>query len=139
MTISRHTNGWRAARPRSENSSSLLVVALSAQTGQRGYYGAYFKGYQGTLLAQRGAKVCAKSYVEGAVDFFFGQHIQADFLTATSVSRPAVDTSSKSFQATSDAGASGQRASFSKKLSSVVDVTTVFGSSCQSWSDKFYL
>lgn len=34
-------------------------------------------GYQDTLLAQTGNQVYAKCYIEGAVDFIFGQHARA--------------------------------------------------------------
>jgi pectinesterase len=36
-------------------------------------------GYQDTLLAQVGAQLYAKSYIEGATDFIFGQQAQAWF------------------------------------------------------------
>lgn len=52
------------------------AIAISAQAGQQGYYGVSIKGYQDTLLAQTGAQVYAKSYIEGAIDFIFGQHGQ---------------------------------------------------------------
>ncbi|KAG9082569.1 hypothetical protein FS749_006763 [Ceratobasidium sp. UAMH 11750] len=42
------------------------AIALSVEGGQL--------GYQDTLLAQTGAQFYGKSYIEGAVDFIFGQH-----------------------------------------------------------------
>lgn len=36
-------------------------------------------GFQDTLLAQSGAQLYAKSYIEGATDFIFGQRAQAWF------------------------------------------------------------
>jgi pectinesterase len=36
-------------------------------------------GFQDTLLAQQGAQLYAKSYIEGATDFIFGQRAQAWF------------------------------------------------------------
>lgn len=48
------------------------AVALSAQKENQGYYGVSIIGYQDTLLAQKGAQFYAKSYIEGAVDFMFG-------------------------------------------------------------------
>ncbi|KAL2071272.1 hypothetical protein VTL71DRAFT_12507 [Oculimacula yallundae] len=51
--------------------------ALSAYNTQQGYYGVGLYGYQDTLLAQTGSQVYAKCYIEGAVDFIFGQHATA--------------------------------------------------------------
>ncbi|KAJ5753323.1 pectinesterase [Penicillium nucicola] len=55
------------------------ALALSAWADQQGYYACNFTGYQDTLLAQTGNQVYAKSYIEGAVDFIFGQHARAWF------------------------------------------------------------
>lgn len=50
------------------------AIALSAYNTEQGYYGVGLYGYQDTLLAQTGNQVYAKCYIEGAVDFIFGQH-----------------------------------------------------------------
>ncbi|KAG9098740.1 hypothetical protein FRC06_006017 [Ceratobasidium sp. 370] len=50
------------------------AIALSVEGGQFGCYACQIKGYQDTLLAQTGAQFYGKSYIEGAVDFIFGQH-----------------------------------------------------------------
>ncbi|KAL2128166.1 hypothetical protein VTI74DRAFT_9557 [Chaetomium olivicolor] len=55
------------------------ALALSAQKDRQGYYACQFKGYQDTVLAQEGAQVYAKSYIEGATDFIFGQKARAWF------------------------------------------------------------
>ncbi|SMQ46421.1 unnamed protein product [Zymoseptoria tritici ST99CH_3D7] len=55
------------------------ALALSANAGDQGYYGCSFKGFQDTVLAQTGAQLYAKSYIEGATDFIFGQNGQAWF------------------------------------------------------------
>ncbi|KAF1913167.1 pectin lyase fold/virulence factor [Ampelomyces quisqualis] len=55
------------------------ALALSANDGKQGYYACQFKGFQDTILAQQGAQVYAKSYIEGATDFIFGQRAQAWF------------------------------------------------------------
>jgi pectinesterase len=55
------------------------ALALSANNDKQGYYGCQFKGYQDTILAQEGAQVYAKSYIEGATDFIFGQKAKAWF------------------------------------------------------------
>ncbi|KAJ4287863.1 hypothetical protein N0V88_007576 [Collariella sp. IMI 366227] len=55
------------------------ALALSAQKDKQGYYGCQFRGYQDTILAQEGAQVYAKSYIEGATDFIFGQRAKAWF------------------------------------------------------------
>jgi pectinesterase len=53
------------------------AIALAAYNTQQGYYGVGLYGYQDTLLAQTGSQVYAKCYIEGAVDFIFGQHAVA--------------------------------------------------------------
>lgn len=50
------------------------AIALAAYGTSQGYYGVGLYGYQDTLLAQVGNQVYAKCYIEGAVDFIFGQH-----------------------------------------------------------------
>ncbi|KDN43455.1 hypothetical protein RSAG8_06044, partial [Rhizoctonia solani AG-8 WAC10335] len=49
------------------------AIALSVQAGQFGCYGCKLSGYQDTLLANKGTQFYGKSYIEGAVDFIFGQ------------------------------------------------------------------
>ncbi|TVY47104.1 Pectinesterase [Lachnellula occidentalis] len=53
------------------------AIALAAYATEQGYYGVGLYGYQDTLLAQTGNQVYAKCYIEGAVDFIFGQHARA--------------------------------------------------------------
>ncbi|KKY29900.1 putative pectinesterase [Diaporthe ampelina] len=53
------------------------AIALSAYNTEQGYYGVGLYGYQDTLLAQTGNQIYAHSYIEGAVDFIFGQHARA--------------------------------------------------------------
>ncbi|RPB24995.1 putative pectin methylesterase [Terfezia boudieri ATCC MYA-4762] len=55
------------------------AVALSAQADKQGYYGVKLQGYQDTLLAQNGKQIYAKSYIDGAVDFVFGQKARVWF------------------------------------------------------------
>lgn len=55
------------------------ALAVSAWADKQGYYGCSFKGYQDTVLAQLGNQVYAKSYIEGATDFIFGQQARAWF------------------------------------------------------------
>lgn len=55
------------------------ALALSAYAANQGYYACQFTGYQDTVLAQQGTQLFAKSYIEGATDFVFGQHAQAWF------------------------------------------------------------
>ena len=45
----------------------------------QGYYGSGFYGYQDTVLAETGAQLYAKCYIEGATDFIFGQTADAWF------------------------------------------------------------
>ncbi|KAF2760768.1 carbohydrate esterase family 8 protein [Pseudovirgaria hyperparasitica] len=55
------------------------ALAISAQADKQGYYACQFKGFQDTVLSQTGAQVFAKSYIEGATDFIFGQHASTWF------------------------------------------------------------
>ncbi|KAI8934327.1 hypothetical protein NX059_009063 [Plenodomus lindquistii] len=55
------------------------ALAISAQATNQGFYGCKFTGYQDTILAQTGRQIYAKSYVNGAVDFIFGQRARAWF------------------------------------------------------------
>jgi pectinesterase len=50
------------------------AIALSAYNTKQGYYGVGFYGWQDTLLTETGNQVYGKCYIEGAVDFIFGQH-----------------------------------------------------------------
>ncbi|KAH7332554.1 putative pectinesterase precursor [Rhizoctonia solani] len=54
-------------------SAQSQAIALSVQAGQFGCYGCKLIGYQDTLLANKGAQFYGKSFIEGAVDFIFGQ------------------------------------------------------------------
>jgi pectinesterase len=55
------------------------ALAVSAYADKQGYYGCQFKGFQDTILAETGAQVYARSYIEGATDFIFGQTATAWF------------------------------------------------------------
>ncbi|KAF9695614.1 hypothetical protein EKO04_006300 [Ascochyta lentis] len=190
------------------------ALAVSANADRQGYYGCQFKGFQDTILAQTGNQVYAKSYIEGATDFIFGQKATAWFdgadirVLAASVGyitangrdsdsnpsyyvinnskvsaasgntvkagayylgRPWRNYSRVVFQntvlsnvinsqgwkewstgtptdkvtygeyANTGDGASGTRASFAKKLSSAVSISTILGSSYKDWVDTTYL
>jgi pectin methylesterase-like acyl-CoA thioesterase len=54
-------------------------LAVSAHTGNQGYYGVQLLGYQDTLLANTGNQLYAKSLIVGAIDFIFGQQATAWF------------------------------------------------------------
>ncbi|CAI6337611.1 unnamed protein product [Periconia digitata] len=55
------------------------AVAVSASKDKQGYYGVSMKGFQDTLLANEGNQIYAKSFIEGATDFIFGQRATAWF------------------------------------------------------------
>ncbi|KAH9868995.1 hypothetical protein J1614_008072 [Plenodomus biglobosus] len=59
--------------------SGSQALAVSANNDKQAYYGCQFKGYQDTVLAQDGRQLYAKSYIEGATDFIFGQKALAWF------------------------------------------------------------
>jgi len=62
--------------------SGRQALAVSAQATQQGYYGMKFIGYQDTILANKGNQIYAKCYIDGAVDFIFGQNARAWFYKA---------------------------------------------------------
>ena len=55
------------------------ALALSAYGDNQGYYGCQFKGFQDTILTEKGHHLFVKSLVQGATDFIFGQHSLAWF------------------------------------------------------------
>ena len=59
--------------------ASGQALAVSAFTGNQGYYGVRMEGYQDTLLSNSGSQLYANSLIAGAVDFIFGQSATAWF------------------------------------------------------------
>ncbi|KAE9395821.1 carbohydrate esterase family 8 protein [Gymnopus androsaceus JB14] len=59
------------------------ALALSAYGTNAGFYGSGFYSYQDTVLAESGVQFYGFCYIEGAVDFIFGQHAFAFFSGAT--------------------------------------------------------
>lgn len=55
------------------------AIAISQYGNRAGLYGCGFFGFQDTVLAEQGAQVYLKCYIEGAVDFIFGQEALAYF------------------------------------------------------------
>ncbi|CAE6466440.1 unnamed protein product [Rhizoctonia solani] len=74
------------------------AIALSVEEGQFGAYACQLKGYQDTLLAETGSQFYGKTYIEGAVDFIFGQHasIWITKSTINSVGSGAITASGRS-------------------------------------------
>jgi len=64
-------------------SNHQQALAVSASGSYQGYYGVGFYGYQDTLLAETGVQFYGRCYIEGAVDFIFGQHGRAFFQNNT--------------------------------------------------------
>ena len=48
------------------------AVAVTANANRLGFYGCQFKSYQDTLYAKSGYQYYSNCYVEGAVDYIFG-------------------------------------------------------------------
>ncbi|PWY75030.1 pectinesterase pmeA [Aspergillus heteromorphus CBS 117.55] len=63
----------------SGGASAKQALAVSAYETEQGFYGVGMYGYQDTLLAETGNQVYLNSYIEGAIDFIFGQHARAWF------------------------------------------------------------
>ncbi|KAK2034794.1 pectinesterase [Colletotrichum zoysiae] len=55
------------------------ALAVSAQNTNLGFYGCKFTGYQDTVYANEGRQIYAKTFINGAVDFIFGQRASAWF------------------------------------------------------------
>ncbi|KAG9048168.1 hypothetical protein FS837_000586 [Tulasnella sp. UAMH 9824] len=49
------------------------AIALSVQAGTFAAYGCQIRGYQDTLLANKGTQFYGKTLIQGSVDFIFGQ------------------------------------------------------------------
>ena len=47
-------------------------MAVTANANRLGFYGCQFKSYQDTLYAKSGYQYYSNCYVEGAVDYIFG-------------------------------------------------------------------
>ncbi|KAF8197100.1 carbohydrate esterase family 8 protein [Pholiota molesta] len=62
-----------------EAATNGQALAVSASGTQQGYYGVSFTSFQDTVLAETGVQFYANSFIEGAVDFIFGQHGHAFF------------------------------------------------------------
>ncbi|KAF5877868.1 putative carbohydrate esterase family 8 protein [Botrytis fragariae] len=52
--------------------AGVQAVAVTANGDQQGYYGCSFTGYQDTLYAKSGKQYYSNCYIEGAVDYIFG-------------------------------------------------------------------
>ncbi|ESZ97434.1 carbohydrate esterase family 8 protein [Sclerotinia borealis F-4128] len=52
--------------------AGVQAVAVTASGDQQGYYGCSFTGYQDTLYAKTGKQYYSNCYIEGAVDYIFG-------------------------------------------------------------------
>ncbi|KAJ3039110.1 hypothetical protein HDV00_012601 [Rhizophlyctis rosea] len=63
--------------------SQSQAIALSAYGSQQAYYACQFTGYQDTVLANTGTQYFGKSYIEGAVDYIFGQQAKSYFKGCT--------------------------------------------------------
>jgi pectinesterase len=216
-TLRAHTTNLRVYNLNLVNTrgKGSQALAVSAQKDRQGYYGCQFRGFQDTILANEGTQVYARSYIEGATDFIFGQRGRAWFDGAdirvlaasvgyvTASGRDSADSASyyvihKSaisakagdsvkagayylgrpwrnyarvivqqtslsgvinaagwriwndgdprtdgvefgeYANTGD-GSKGTRASFSKKLSAAVSISTVLGSDYKDWVDTTYL
>ncbi|KAJ3391110.1 hypothetical protein HDU84_006477 [Entophlyctis sp. JEL0112] len=59
--------------------NTSIAIAVSYYGTQIGTYGCQFSAYQDTLLTETGMHFFKYSYIEGAVDYIFGQYSQAYF------------------------------------------------------------
>jgi pectinesterase len=104
------------------------AIALAAYGDQQGYYGVGLYGYQDTLLAQIGNQVYAGGYIEGAVDFIFGQH-----------ARVWIDRTTIAVSAPKGAITANGRASSSDVSYYVINKSTVTGTSSSVTSGSVFL
>ncbi|KAF7985848.1 hypothetical protein HWV62_538 [Athelia sp. TMB] len=70
-----HANGFRMYNVNVVNSFGVgsQALALSAAGTEQGFYGCSFVGWQDTVLTKSGTQYFGYSYIEGSVDFIFGQ------------------------------------------------------------------
>ncbi|RLN70074.1 hypothetical protein BBJ29_009361 [Phytophthora kernoviae] len=61
------------------NSTGSQALAINVNATDYGFYGCNLTGYQDTVLANNGRELFARSYIDGAVDFVFGQNATAWF------------------------------------------------------------
>ncbi|KIK08014.1 carbohydrate esterase family 8 protein [Laccaria amethystina LaAM-08-1] len=80
-TLRVHKDNFRMYNVHVKNTfgSGSQALAVSQYGNRVGFYGCAFIGFQDTVLAEQGAQVYLKGYIEGAVDFIFGQRGQAYF------------------------------------------------------------
>ncbi|KAJ6529190.1 carbohydrate esterase family 8 protein [Mycena vulgaris] len=138
------------------------ALAVAAYGTNAGFYGVGFYGFQDTLRAEKGVQFYGSCYVEGAVDFIFGQHGHAFFHrnTIASIAPGAITadatqsligtvflgrpwTAAARVALLSEAagpGAAGARAPFATKLSSPTGfgIADVLGASWTTWVDATY-
>jgi pectinesterase len=50
------------------------ALALAANGNQMGFYGCQFRGFQDTVMSERGRHIFGKSLIVGATDFIFGMY-----------------------------------------------------------------
>ncbi|KAG2506155.1 hypothetical protein BBO99_00009552 [Phytophthora kernoviae] len=61
------------------NSTGSQALAINVNATDYGFYGCNLTGYQDTVLINKGRELFARSYINGAVDFIFGQNATAWF------------------------------------------------------------
>ncbi|KAJ7637285.1 carbohydrate esterase family 8 protein [Mycena polygramma] len=59
------------------------ALAVAGYGTNLGFYGVGFYGYQDTLRAEKGVQFYSLCYIEGAIDYIFGQHGHAFFHRST--------------------------------------------------------
>ncbi|KAF7985845.1 hypothetical protein HWV62_532 [Athelia sp. TMB] len=86
-----HANSFKMYNVNVVNSYGMgsQALALSAYGTEQGFYGCSFKGYQDTVLTDTGTQFFGYSYVEGAVDFIFGQTANTYFYASVIASKAA--------------------------------------------------
>jgi pectinesterase len=80
-TLRAHGNNFRLYNVNLVNTRGRgsQALALSAYGDRQGYYGCQFKGFQDTILSEKGHHYFSHSMIQGATDFIFGQHAQSWF------------------------------------------------------------
>ncbi|KAG8920804.1 hypothetical protein FRC00_009508, partial [Tulasnella sp. 408] len=91
------------------------AIALSVQAGTFAAYGCQIRGYQDTLLANKGTQFYGKTLIQGSVDFIFGQEASI-WITGGTINTVGSGYITASGRSTSDANYY------------VIDHTTVQGS-----------
>ncbi|KZP16278.1 carbohydrate esterase family 8 protein [Athelia psychrophila] len=101
-----HANSFKMYNVNVVNSYGVgsQALALSAYGTEQGFYGCSFVGWQDTVLTDSGTQFFGSSYIEGSVDFIFGQTANSYFYASVIAPKTTGGTITASGPASSSVG-----------------------------------